>query len=90
VKPTDRAIRGKDECLTTTSHTVEKSFFFARRVTLGSSIIRFIELIVRCGQPIRCVGKPRTDSRREALVGADNDMAPVMRRSGVSRDTQSD
>lgn len=35
-------------CLEISSHTFEKSFFFARRVALGSSIIRFIELIVRC------------------------------------------
>jgi hypothetical protein len=30
------------------SQTFEKLLFFARRVTLGSSIIRFIVLIVRC------------------------------------------
>jgi len=32
-----------------TPHTLEKTFFFARRVTLGSSVIRFPVLIVRCG-----------------------------------------
>ena len=54
-----------NECLTTLSHTVEKSFFFARRVTLGSSIIRFIVIIVRCGpvvdrRPRWRVGKTRS------------------------------
>ena len=54
-----------NECLTTSSHTVEKSFFFARRVTLGSSIIRFIVIIVRCGpvvdrRPRWRVGKTRS------------------------------
>src|SRR5882757_4045194 len=37
-----------NECLTTLSHTVEKLLLFARRVTLGSSKIRFIVIIVRC------------------------------------------
>jgi len=51
--------------LTTLSHTVEKLFFFARGVTLGSSIIRFIEIIVRCGpvvdrRPRWRVGKTRS------------------------------
>ena len=32
-----------------TPHTLEKTFFFARRVTLGSSVIRFPVMIVRCG-----------------------------------------
>ena len=36
-----------NECLTTLSDTVEKSLFFARRVTRGSSRIRFI--VIRCG-----------------------------------------
>ena len=54
-----------NECLTTLSHTVEKLFFFARRVTLGSSIIRFIVIIVRCGpvvdrRPRWRVGKTRS------------------------------
>src|ERR1700746_2942258 len=31
-----------------TVQTAEKSLLFARRVTLGSAIIRFIEIIVRC------------------------------------------
>jgi hypothetical protein len=31
-----------------TPHTLEKTFFFARRVTLGSSVIRFPVMIVRC------------------------------------------
>jgi hypothetical protein len=38
-----------NKCLIMSSHTVEKSLFFARRVTLGSSEIRFIVIIVRCG-----------------------------------------
>ena len=51
--------------LTTLSHTVEKLFFFARCVTLGSSIIRFIVIIVRCGpvvdrRPRWRVGKTRS------------------------------
>jgi hypothetical protein len=54
-----------NECLTTLSHTVEKLFFFARRVTLGSSIIRLIGTIVRCGlvvdrRPRWGVGKTRS------------------------------
>jgi hypothetical protein len=53
------------ECLTTLSHTAEKLFFFARRVTLGSSIIRLIGTIVRCGlvvdrRPRWGVGKTRS------------------------------
>jgi hypothetical protein len=34
--------------LISSSHTVEKTLFFARRVTLGSPVIRFT-VIVRCG-----------------------------------------
>src|SRR6476620_790262 len=37
------------------SHTVEKSFFLARCVTLGSSEIRFIVIIVRCGPVVQLV-----------------------------------
>ena len=49
-------------CLTTTlSHTVEKSLLFARRVTLGSSRIRFIVIIVRC--------RPVADRRPRWRVG---------------------
>ena len=32
-----------------TPHTLEKTFFFAGRVTLRSSIVRFTVMIVRCG-----------------------------------------
>jgi hypothetical protein len=35
--------------LISSSHTVEKTLFFARRVTLGSPVIRFTVMIVRCG-----------------------------------------
>ena len=38
-----------DEWLIISSHTVEKSLFFARRVALGSSVIQFIVNMVRCG-----------------------------------------
>ena len=52
-------------CLKIMTHTAEKLFFFARRVTLGSSIIRFIVIIVRCGpivprRPRWRVGKTRS------------------------------
>ena len=59
-------VMGAHECLTIAlSHTVEKSFFFARRVTLGSPKIRFIVIIVRCGpvvdrRPRWRVGKTRS------------------------------
>src|SRR6266550_906667 len=50
-----------NECLTTLSHTVEKLLLFARRVTLGSSKIRFIVIIVRC--------RPVVDRRPRWRVG---------------------
>jgi hypothetical protein len=74
-----------NECLITSSHTVEKSLFFARRVTLGSSEIRFIVMIVRCG--------PVVDRRlRWRVVGTNNSVPPVcvMHRSRVRRATQGD
>jgi hypothetical protein len=74
-----------NECLITSSHTVEKSLFFARRVTLGSSEIRFIVVIVRCG--------PVVDRRlRWRVVGTNNSVPPVcvMHRSRVRRATQGD
>jgi hypothetical protein len=74
-----------DERLIISSHTVEKSLFFARRVTLGSSEIRFIVMIVRCG--------PVVDRRlRWRVVGTNNSVPPVcvMHRSRVRRATQGD
>jgi hypothetical protein len=74
-----------NECLITSSHTVEKSLFFARRVTLGSSEIRFIVMIVRCG--------PVVDRRlRWRVVGTNNSVPPVcvMHRSRVRRARQGD
>ena len=53
------------------SHTIEKSLFFARRVTLGSSEIRFIVITVRCGprrlkRPARLTPAPRPVGDRES------------------------
>jgi hypothetical protein len=87
-----------NECLTTSSHTVEKSLFFARRVTLGSSEIRFIVMIVRCGpvvdrRPRWRVGKTRSGvCGDDALIGTNNSVPPVcvMHRSRVRRATQGD
>jgi hypothetical protein len=74
-----------NECLKISSHTVDKLLFFARRVTLGSSKIRFIEVIVRCA-PIVDRG-PRWRG-----VGANNSVPPVcvMHRSRVRRATRCD
>jgi hypothetical protein len=74
-----------NECLKISSHTVDKLLFFARRVTLGSSEIPFIEVIVR---------RARVVDRRPRWrgVGANNSVPPVcvMHRSRVRRATQGD
>jgi hypothetical protein len=69
--------------------------FFARRVTLGSSKIRFIVIIVRCldRRPSWRVGKSRSGIRGDqALIGTNNSVPPVcvMHRSRVRRATQGD
>jgi len=77
-------------------HTVEKSLLFARRVALGSAIIRFIEAIVRCPPLVerrpRCrVGKTRSGGNH-ALIGMNNGVSPVcvMHRGRVRSVAQAD
>jgi hypothetical protein len=79
-------------------HAAEKSLLFARRVTLGSAKIRFIESIVRCRpvvdwRPRWRVGKARSGVWGDhALIGTNNSVPPVcvMHRSRVCRATQGD
>ncbi len=76
-----------NECLTTSSHTVDKSLFFARRVTLGSSRIRFIVIIVRRGPVVDRRPRWRVGKTRSGVC-----VPPVcvMHRSRVRRATQGD
>jgi hypothetical protein len=81
--PGFRRVRSR-ECLTTASHTVEEPLSFARRVTLGSSRIRFIGIIVWCGLVV--------DRRSGRHVGKTRNVPPVcvMHRTRVRRATQDD